>query len=157
MEHFLDSNGSKVTLAFEKMAFEQEPEHVFIICRYEGKWVLTNHKIRGFEFPGGKREKGETLIQAAIREVYEETGGVINKEPIVIGEYKVQNGETAFIKRIYFAEIDTFHTQDHYFETNGPVLKDGNLLKERVNPEFSFIMKDDVVRLSLQRIETAGF
>ena len=47
---------------------------MFVICRFYQQWLLTKHKIRGWEFPGGKKEEGETLEEAAIREVEEETG-----------------------------------------------------------------------------------
>ena len=40
-----------------------------VICRFFDQWLLTRHKERGWEFPGGKREPGETLEVAAFREV----------------------------------------------------------------------------------------
>ena len=38
---------------------------------YQGQ-LLTKHKIRGIEFPGGKREAGNH-VQACDRELFEET------------------------------------------------------------------------------------
>lgn len=48
---------------------------VVIFANYQGKWVYCFHKYRGsFEHPGGHVEPGETPMQAARRELYEETG-----------------------------------------------------------------------------------
>ncbi|MFK4997360.1 hypothetical protein ACI2OX_06800 [Bacillus sp. N9] len=55
---FLDEKGNTVTLAFTKSAFPLESQHVFVICRFENQWLLTNHSQRGWEFPGGKIENG---------------------------------------------------------------------------------------------------
>lgn len=155
MNYFKDINGANITMSDQKNAFGCEPEHVLVICKYEGKWVLTDHKIRGWEFPGGKREKGETLEQAAAREVFEETGGRIQTLQF-IGEYEVKDGKGSFIKRVYFAKLEGLSSQKNYFETNGPVLEDRDILMERHKNHYSFIMKDEVIKLSLQQVEMAG-
>ncbi len=156
MFHFRDYHGADVSLAFEENAFGREPDHLFVICRLEGKWLLTHHKKRGWEFPGGKREKGETPQQAAIREVMEETGGKVSSLDL-IGEYRVIGAGSSFIKRIYFAQIAFCEQKEDYFETYGPVVEEGDLLAQRFKEHYSFIMKDDVVKLSLRHMETAGF
>ena len=47
-----------------------------VICSYyEGKWVLSKHKKRDtYETQGGHIEAGETPLEAAKRELYEESG-----------------------------------------------------------------------------------
>lgn len=149
MHTFSAENGGEVVLAFKENAFEQEASHVLIICTYNGEWLLTDHKKRGLEFPGGKAEIGETLEQAARREVMEETGAVL-KRIKSMGEYRVSSGEGIFVKRIFYGEAEKIIPQDHYFETKGPVFKKGDLLEDRRKAEYSFIMKDDVIRYSLE-------
>ncbi len=150
MEQFIDANGLKVELAFEKRFFNMESHHVLVICRYKDKWLLTQHKKRGLEFPGGKREKGETLIEAAIRETFEETGGVID-EPVFVGEYKVHD-QSPFVKTIFYAEAREVIMKDDYLETFGCKLWEGELADMQTHPEFSFIMKDKVVELALKHL-----
>ena len=50
-------------------------KYVVICSRYEGKWLLSRHKKRDtWETQGGHIEPGETPLQAAERELYEESG-----------------------------------------------------------------------------------
>lgn len=153
---FLDTKGNRVSLKFDDLSVEMAGEHVWILCRYQGRWLLTKHRERGLEFPGGKVEFGETPREAAIREVMEETGAEIEKLQF-IGQYKVFSEDEVIVKNIYFAEIKSINEQSHYFETEGPRLIDSSLLAETIGDEYSFIMKDDVLQKSLQYLREKGF
>ena len=46
-----------------------------IVAKFNDKFVFCKHKNRStYELPGGHREKGEDILEAAKRELYEETG-----------------------------------------------------------------------------------
>lgn len=61
-----------------------------IISRASGKWVFCKHKERDtYEVPGGHREKGESILEAAKRELREETGAIdFSMQPICIYSVK---------------------------------------------------------------------
>lgn len=149
---FTDYYHNKVFLSFEDHPFSTSPKHVITLCFYKGKWLLTNHKSRGLEFPGGKVEPGETAEEAAIREVFEETGGVV-KDLNYVGQYRVDGKREEVIKNVYFATIEELKKQPTYFETLGPVLLEKIPSDVRRNRDFSFIMKDGVVFYSLQYVK----
>lgn len=154
MNTFRDYYNNEVKLTFEDHYFSKEPKHVWVICNYKKRWLLTNHKDRGMEFPGGKVEEGETAEQAAIREVKEETGGVVGQLSYV-GQYYVAGKGGNVIKNVYYATINELVDQPTYFETLGPVLLEKVPNNVRSNVKYSFIMKDDVLTLCMKKIKKA--
>jgi len=107
---FIDYYKNEVTLSFADHPFSKEPKHVWIICKYRDKWLLTKHKERGLEFPGGKVEHGETAEQGAIREITEETGGVVDHIHY-IGQYYVAGKKDHVIKNSYWDINSSNQTQ----------------------------------------------
>ncbi|MFD2043727.1 RNA deprotection pyrophosphohydrolase [Ornithinibacillus salinisoli] len=149
---FKDFYNNEVKLSFEDHPFSQTPKHVWVICKYENKWLLTEHKARGLEFPGGNVEVEENAEEAAIREVKEETGGTVS-DLTYIGQYYVAGKGRHIVKNVYFATIKTLDDQETYFETNGPVLLQEIPSNVKENHLYSFIMKDDVLTYCLNYIQ----
>lgn len=62
--------------------YEEAPTHVrqkyaVIIARHKGKLLWCRHRDRDtWEMPGGHIEAGETALEAAARELQEETGAI---------------------------------------------------------------------------------
>lgn len=151
MYRFKDYYHNEVQLSFDDHPFSSLPKHVWVICRYKEKWLLTQHSDRGYEFPGGKVEKNESADEAAVREVKEETGGIVEKLTY-IGQYRVLGKEKTIVKNIYFAIVSELIDQDCYYETNGPVVMESIPQGVQRDKRFSFIMKDEVLQKTLQRI-----
>ncbi|MCP8967576.1 RNA deprotection pyrophosphohydrolase [Ectobacillus ponti] len=156
MYTFKDYYHNKVELSFQPQPFSAEPKHVWVICRYRDQWLLTHHLRRGLEFPGGKVEPGETPEEAAVREVREETGGIVSHLEY-LGQYKVSGKDKIIIKNIYFAVISDVQEHTHHDETKGSVLLDELPANLKDDKRFSFIMRDDVLVHSLVHVpDNAG-
>ncbi|CAM3982916.1 RNA deprotection pyrophosphohydrolase [Alkalicoccus chagannorensis] len=149
---FKDFYHNKVTFSTHRLPFSKEPKHVWVITRFHHQWLLTKHGTRGIEFPGGKVEDGENAEEAAIREVYEETGGVVEQLHYV-GQYRVEGRRETVVKNVYYAEISHMDEKAHYLETKGPKLVSSLPGRVKKHRGYSFIMKDDVLPLSLKEIE----
>jgi len=152
MKSFYDQNGYEVLLSFSQSAFPVPPKHVLVLCRYDNSWLLTNHPKRGLEFPGGKIEEGETVQEAAKREVWEETGGQLN-DLLYVGEYMVKDPLHPFVKAICYGKIESLAPKKDYLETKGPVLIKGDLAQLLKSDQFSFLMKDEVVPQTLRYLK----
>ena len=62
-------------------------KYVVICANYRGQWLLSRHRDRDtWETQGGHIEPGETPMQAAVRELYEESG-VTDAEVIPVCDY----------------------------------------------------------------------
>lgn len=86
-----------------------------IASRYKDKWVFCKHKERStYEIPGGHREEGETVSEAAIRELTEETGA---KEfsifPVCVYSVQRENEPESF-GMLYYAEITELEDDLHF-------------------------------------------
>lgn len=90
-----------------------------IISKCGGKWVFCKHKEREtYELPGGHREKKESILEAAKRELYEETGAVkfeIRQVCVYSVEGKTRVNETGeeSYGMLYYADITEFEKELH--------------------------------------------
>jgi len=81
---------NKIKVLFHQEVEDSLLEFAVIIACYKQHYIFVKHKKRQtLEFPGGHREKNESILECAKRELYEETGAVDFKlTPISI--YSVQ-------------------------------------------------------------------
>jgi 8-oxo-dGTP diphosphatase len=84
---------------------DEELTFAVISTIYQGRWVYVRHKERkSWEIPGGHREIGETIDDAAKRELFEETGAKeFNINPVC--DYSMNGSNGKLFGRLFFSEI----------------------------------------------------
>lgn len=150
-----DQFNHKIELVFKNQKDIPDGEHVLSIPNFYGKYLLTQHKKRGIEFPGGKKEPGESSELAVKRELYEETGATIN-HLVYIAQYTVYHttGEKWFTKDVFFVDVMDINEKSDYLETNGPVLCDD--LNAISDDEKSYLLEDEAILLCVERVKALG-
>ena len=90
-----------------------------IIAKSQGKWVFCKHRERNsYEIPGGHRENGESIEDAARRELCEETGAIkFDIKPLcvysVTGKNRVNEQGNETFGMLFFADITEFEKELH--------------------------------------------
>ncbi len=118
-----------------------------IIYNDKKEVLLINNPKRGWEFPGGRLEPGETLYEGLIREIKEETGVLVDVDYLaninsVINTFKGYSG----------IEIPTqiiFDFVCHY--------KSGNLTVSEESKEVKWVSKKEVLKKMSFEIEIDRF
>ncbi|KLL01705.1 MAG: thymidylate kinase [Mycoplasmataceae bacterium RC_NB112A] len=129
--YILDANRSEAEIATEVSQIIQQtisppvnlPQFSRVIIPNEKRELLLVKDKWGWNFPGGKLEPGETPLQAAKREVFEETNLVIESLE-KIGE-----------KNIFFANIPNSEKQvwkAHFYQAKGYSDEIQNKEKEKI-------------------------
>lgn len=80
---------------------------VVILSRYRGQILLSKHRLRAtWESQGGHIEPGETPLEAAKRELYEESGALEYRITPAF-DYRAWDEASAANGMVFLAEIDT--------------------------------------------------
>ena len=85
---------------------DRDLTHVVIVAENKGKWIFCKHKDRDtWEIPGGHIEPGEKPMEAAARELHEETGAEAF-ELKKICAYSVEHEERTSYGLLFHAQVE---------------------------------------------------
>lgn len=91
---------------------DSQLKYAVVAARYQGKWIFVRHRERTtWEIPGGHVEPGEAPMEAARRELYEETGAT-DADISIVGTYRLYD-----CGLLCFAEVHAL----------GPIPKDSEI------------------------------
>ncbi len=116
-EQYFDYEVIMCEVKFYESVPDERLKFAVIAAKKDGKWVFCKHRERDtFEFPGGHRETGESIMETARRELYEETGAIEYEiEPVCYYSVSAPNvfeGEET-LGLLCYAEIREFEKELH--------------------------------------------
>ena len=126
-----------------------------ISAKFEGKWIFVRHHKRStWEIAGGHIEKGETSLEAATRELFEETGSLKFNIDCVATYSVTIEGETGW-GRLYFAEVSAIGPIPDISEIAEIKLSD-HLPENLTHPDIQpYLFKKTVEYLKIKKIQGA--
>ncbi len=99
---------TKVKILTNEHIDESLHKFAVVAVKHGESWVLVRHKSRAtWEIPGGHIEAGETPLEAAKRELFEETGA-IDYDIIEITSYSVDIDGAVTYGKLFFANVRAF-------------------------------------------------
>jgi 8-oxo-dGTP diphosphatase len=121
-----------------------------ITARFRGSWILVRHRQRQtFEIPGGHIEDNETPLEAAARELREETGATEFTIECVATYSVTMDGSTGY-GRLYFAGVSEMGEPSDQFEI-GEVFLSGSLPDNLTYPLIQPALFEKVLRYIQER------
>lgn len=121
--------------------------HLFLMrddIKYSGHWGL----------PGGKVEKGESLLDALIRECEEEMGFMPDYIKLIPIEKFTANGEK-FIYNTFYCIVGDEFTPELNHEHCGYAWIDGSIIPKPLHPGFWATLKIDDISERINSLKTA--
>ncbi len=123
-------------------------KYAVIISKTDGKWVFCKHKERTtYEIPGGHREKNETILETAKRELKEETGAInFSIEPICPFNVKIDNNDSYGM--LYFANIYSFSEINSEIEN---IIITENLITNWTYPDIQPKLIEEAIKRGFEK------